>query len=207
MAAAQNRQPGLAASDLPEQAARHTLAANPLVGVRGQDILDSARALLDQMARNPGVAARQYLSFLGELGRIATGRSELAPDSKDRRFADSAWQESFVYRALAQYYLAWGGALNRFVDEAQMKERDAERARFVVSLLVDAMSPTNTLAGNPTALKRLVDTGGASVLRGLQNLVADLAHNGGLPPRWTPDRSRWATTSRRRRDRSSIAAR
>ena len=56
-----------------------------------------------------------------------------------------------------------------------MDKRDAERARFVVSLLVDAMSPTNWLGGNPTALKRIVDTGGASFVHGLENLVGDLA--------------------------------
>src|SRR5262249_21772930 len=104
-------------NDVREQAAQHTLAANPLVGVGGQDILDSARVLLGQMVGNPAVAARQYLSFLGELGRIATGGCELVPDAKDKRFADPAWQESIAYRALAQCYLAWGGALNRFVDE------------------------------------------------------------------------------------------
>ncbi len=168
-------------NDIREQAAQHTLAANPLVGVRGQDFLDSARVLLGQMISQPGLAARQYLSFLGELGRIATGGSELAPDPKDKRFADLAWQESVVYRALAQCYLAWGGALNRFVDAAKMDKRDAARARFVVSLLVDAMSPTNSLAGNPTALKKLVDTGGASLLHGLENLVGDIIRNGGLP--------------------------
>ncbi len=168
-------------NELPEQAAQHTLAANPLVGVRGQDILDSARTLLEQMVRNPGVATRQYLAFLGELGRIATGRSELAPEPADKRFADPAWKEALAYRALAQSYLAWGGALNRFVDEAGMEKRAAERARFVVSLFVDAMSPTNTLGGNPAALKKLVDTGGASLSRGLENFVADLARNPGLP--------------------------
>ena len=43
------------------------------------------------------------------------------------------------------------------------------------------MSPTNSLAGNPAALKKLVDTGGASLVHGLENFVADLMHNGGLP--------------------------
>ena len=62
-----------------------------------------------------------------------------------------------------------------------MDKRDAERARFVISLLVDAMSPTNSLAGNPAALKKLVDTGGVSLLQGLENFVGDLARNGGLP--------------------------
>ena len=173
--------PDLATNDIRYQAAQHTLAANPLVGVRGQDIVDAARVLLRQMACNPWVAARHYLSFLGELGRIATSGSEFAPDDKDRRFTDPAWKESAAYRALAQCYLAWGGALNRFVDDAKMEERDAERARFVIALLVDAVSPTNSLGGNPTALKRLVDTGGMSLVHGLKNFVDDIARNGGLP--------------------------
>jgi poly[(R)-3-hydroxyalkanoate] polymerase subunit PhaC len=168
-------------NDIREQAAQHTLAANPLVGVRGQDILDSARLLLGQILSNPVAAAQQYLTLLAELGRIATGASELAPDAKDRRFADPAWRESVTYRSLAQSYLAWGNAIYRFLDEAKLDKRDAERARFVVSLIVDAMSPTNSLAGNPAALKKLVDTGGASLVHGLENFVADLMHNGGLP--------------------------
>jgi polyhydroxyalkanoate synthase len=169
------------ANGLPEQAAQHTLAANPLVGVRGRDILDSARRLLAQMACNPGAAARAYLGLIGEVGRIATGRSELAPEPGDKRFADPAWKESFAYRALAQYYLAWGGALDRFVEAAQMGNRDAGRARFVASLLIDALSPTNTLGGNPAALKKVIDTGGASLARGLEHFVADLVRNGGMP--------------------------
>ena len=168
-------------NDIREQAAQHTLAANPLVGVRSQDILDSARLLLGQMMSHPAAAAQQYLSFLADLGRIAAGGSELAPDAKDRRFADPAWKESAAYRALAQGYLAWGNALHRFLDDAKIDKRDAERARFVVSLVVDAMSPTNSLAGNPAALKRLVDTGGASLVHGLENFVGDLVCNGGLP--------------------------
>ena len=168
-------------SGVGEQAIEHTLAANPLVGVRSQDILNSARMLLGKMLNNPAVATREYMSLLGELGRIAIGGSELAPDAKDKRFADPAWKESVAFRALAQCYIAWGGALNRFVDKAQMDKRDAERARFVISLLVDAMSPTNWLGANPTALKRLVDTGGASFVHGLENLVGDMASNGGLP--------------------------
>src|SRR5262245_8298119 len=172
--------------ELPEQAVQHTLAANPMVGVRSQDLVDSARVLLGQMLSHPRVATQQCLSLMGELGRIVTGASELAPDPRDKRFADAAWKESFAYRALAQAYLAWGGALNRFIDEAKMDKRDADRARFVVSLLIDAMSPTNSLAGNPAALKKMVETGGASLLHGLENFVGDLTRNGGLPAQVDP---------------------
>ena len=45
--------------DIREQAAQHTLAANPLVGVRGQDILDSARLLLGQILSHPVAATQQ----------------------------------------------------------------------------------------------------------------------------------------------------
>ena len=164
-----------------EAAAEHTLAANPLVGVSGHDILDSARVLLGQIMSNPALVMQQSLSLMGELGRIATGQSELAPDTRDKRFADPAWKESAIWRALAQCYFAWGGALNRFVDAAELDKRDAERARFITSLLLDAMSPTNALAGNPAALKKAIETGGASLVHGLENLLCDFARNGGLP--------------------------
>src|SRR5262249_61067231 len=107
----------VAENDIREQAAQPTLAANPLVGVRGQDILDSARLLIGQILSNPVVATQQYLTLLAELGRIAAGASELAPDVKDRRFADPAWKESLAYRSLAQGYLAWSNALYGFLDQ------------------------------------------------------------------------------------------
>jgi polyhydroxyalkanoate synthase subunit PhaC len=173
----------LAASDgdIREQAAQYTLAANPLVGVRGRDIVDSALGLVGEMIRNPFIAGKHYVRFFSELGRIASGGSALEPDVRDKRFSDPAWRENAGYRALAQCYLAWGNALNGIVDESQKDKRDADRARFIVSLLVDAMAPTNSLAGNPSALKKLVDTGGTSLVQGLQNLVGDLVRNGGLP--------------------------
>jgi len=130
---------------------------------------------------NPAVAVRQSMMLLAEFGRIASGGSALAPDPKDRRFADPVWKDNAAYRALAQSYLAWGNALYRFLDEANIDSRDAERARFLVSLLVDALSPTNSLAGNPAALKKVVETGGASLLHGFENFVRDVVGNGGLP--------------------------
>src|SRR5262245_22379151 len=167
--------------DIREQAAAHTLAANPLVGVRGEDLVASARLLLAEMLNNPAVAMRPYVMLFAELGRIATGGSALAPDPKDRRFADPTWKNNATYRALAQAYLAWGNALYRFLDEAKIGSREAERARFLVSLLVDALAPTNSLGGNPAALKKLVETGGASLLHGFENFFRDVLRNGGLP--------------------------
>ena len=200
--------PDAADNDIREQAAQHTLAANPLVGVRGQDILDSARLLLGQMLSNPAAAAQQYLSFLAELGRIATGGSELAPDAKDRRFADPAWKESAAYRSLAQGYLAWGNALNRFLDEAKMDKRDAERARFVVSLVwwTRWRRPTRSPAIPRRSRSSSTPAARASCTASKISSATWCA-TAACRRRSTPGNSPSARTSRPRRDRSSIALR
>ena len=56
-----------------EQALEYTLAANPLVGIRYKEIWDSAGKLFEQIAINPTLAAKHYMCYIGELGRIASG--------------------------------------------------------------------------------------------------------------------------------------
>ena len=72
---------------IPEEASRNTLALNPLVGIRGQDLADSAGVLFKAIVNEPKVAAEQWFSFLGELGAIVAGKSERAPQAGDRRFS------------------------------------------------------------------------------------------------------------------------
>ncbi len=59
-------------------------------------------------------------------------------------------------------------------------QRDAERARFVLSLITEALAPSNWVF-NPVALKRLLETGGASAVRGIRHLLSDIRHNGFMP--------------------------
>ena len=86
-----------------------------------------------------------------------------------------------MFRRVLQSYLATGKAIDRCVDQAHLDPANTERARFVTSLFVDAIAPSNFLASNPAALKRLVDTRGASVIRGFANFVEDLASGKRLP--------------------------
>ena len=86
-----------------------------------------------------------------------------------------------MFRRLLQAYVALGDSLNGCVDEAGMDARNADRARFAVSLFVDALAPTNFLAANPAALRKLADTKGVSAIRGFANFVEDLASGRGLP--------------------------
>jgi polyhydroxyalkanoate synthase len=164
-----------------EQASRNTLALNPLVGMRAKDLLDGAAVLVKAMVNEPKVAADEWVGFLRELTDIARGKSESAPEAGDKRFSDPAWKSSPVHGGLLKAYLAWGSALNGFVSQSSLSGADKERAQLITTIIVDALAPTNSLLGNPAALRQLVDTGGQSLWRGLNNYLEDIAKNGGMP--------------------------
>ena len=146
-----------------------------------EHVVETARAVARQALRRPLVLVEQQAAFLQELVRIATGESALAPDEGDRRFQDPAFAQNVFYRSWLQGYLAWRNSARAFVDKAGLETMTAARAQFLLSLVTEALAPTNFLLGNPAALKRAIDTGGVSLLRGLQNMAGDLAVNGGMP--------------------------
>jgi polyhydroxyalkanoate synthase len=81
-------------------------------------------------------------------------------------------------------YLAWAAGVGRVADNLDTNGADwrtVERAQLAAGILVSALAPTNTVWGNPAALKRAFDTSGASLVRGFQNWLDDLQHNGGMP--------------------------
>src|SRR5436305_10258780 len=55
-----------------------------------------------KLALRPGTVARRGADLGRELGRIALGRSEVAPAKSDRRFKDPAWSGNPVFRRLGQ---------------------------------------------------------------------------------------------------------
>ena len=58
---------------------------------------------------------------------------------------------------------------------------NADRMQFMMSMLIDAFSPTNSLLGNPPAMRKFFDTGGQSMMDGLKNMVDDMVNNNGMP--------------------------
>lgn len=175
------REPSPDVNDDPEEAARYTVALNPLVGLRPQDFIDGAQTILKAVASQPTIAAEHWLQFLGEVGKIVTNKAERPIDPADKRFADPAWKSSWLHYAIQQSYFAWADAVSAFVDKIDLAEQDRARAKLISSILVDAIAPTNSLLGNPAALKKFVDTGGKSLWTGFSQYLADLKDNGGMP--------------------------
>ena len=141
--------------------------------------------------RNPtGIIAANARLAWGSAGAFraaaerAIGRDNSGPIALtrgDKRFADQAYQENPAYFLLAQHYLLFSQLVAELLDNAGASGTQNQKARFLANFLVDALAPTNTLAGNPAAVRKAFDTGGKSIVRGLKNMVHDVRHNGGWP--------------------------
>ncbi len=163
------------------QASEAALSLMPFVGFRGMDLFNVSQQLAEQAIKQPPLVLKYYTDFLLEMGRVMTGQSTIEPNAKDKRFTDEVWKTNPFYHALLQTYLTWQQSLSTFIDDADLDKKDADRARFVLSLFADTVAPTNTLLGNPAAMKQMYETGGASLVKGLTHMIEDLANNGGLP--------------------------
>jgi len=133
----------------------------------------AAAALAAALAHTPDLNDRAR-ALARELAAATAGQTVATPAKGDTRFADPAWREHPVYRRAGQAYLAAEQAITGAVADADVDWRTAERARFAAGIVTSALAPTNTLPGNPAALKRAFDTGGASLARGTRNLLADV---------------------------------
>lgn len=178
-----------AADDIAKSAAENTLALNPLVGVRGQDLFASGANLMRTLAANPQKLAEQWMGFATEMGSIMAGKSAIEPARGDRRFADAGWRKNGVNKALMQAYLKWSGDVTNMVEDLDLPDRDAARARLVTSIFVDAMAPSNNFFANPAAIKKFYETRGQSAVDGVKNLLEDAFKHGGLPS--SVDRSKF----------------
>ena len=116
--------------------------------------------------------------------QCATGSpvsAPLAPDAGDKRFSDPAYRENPLFFLLEQQYLLGCQYMTELLDAAALDDVQDAKARFAATFILDALAPTNTLLGNPVALREAFDTGGESLLRGAKNMMDDIQNNGGWP--------------------------
>ena len=98
----------------------------------------------------------------------------------DKRFANPLWQTHPYFNFIKQQYLINAEALRQAVEDAQdMDPAEKKRLVYFSQQIIAMMSPTNFLATNPDVLERAVETEGESLVKGLENLIADLEANNG----------------------------
>ena len=140
--------------------------------------LDMVNALADLV--DPAAVAKEMPWLAEERAKIALGKSDIAFDKRDKRFADEAWRTVPYFRMLGQSYRLFEMWMERMYQSVEGSWQDKARARFAADVITAALAPTNYLGTNPEAMKKAVETGGLSLVRGAQNMLHDMA-KGGMP--------------------------
>jgi polyhydroxyalkanoate synthase len=144
--------------------------------------------LMTRMMTDPVVVASAQIDlFYNTLGiwhktaeRMLMLRARDADAPKDRRFKHPEWSENAVFNFVKDSYLVVAESiLSAIRDVKGMDEASARRVDFYTRQFVDALSPSNFVATNPEVLTATLASGGQNLLRGLENLLADLERGNG----------------------------
>ncbi len=165
--------------------------SDPGLQAPGHDVyVKAAAAYMAEMMSNPQRIIEQQVGYWSKsLKHYADAQQALAsgklqpPEDKgpqDRRFKSEAWDTHPYFNFLKQQYLFSSEAITSALSDLEgLDPLDKDRVNFFARQIVDLFSPTNFLATNPDALNKAVETDGASLVQGLENLVRDIEANSG----------------------------
>lgn len=114
-------------------------------------------------------------SFIGE-----EGKTLFTPQKGDRRFKAPEWEESALFNFIKQSYLLTAEWMEDTVRDTQgLDAQSKEKVAFYTRQFADALSPSNFVFTNPEVLKETINSGGQNLIKGLENLIADLERGEG----------------------------
>lgn len=157
------------------------------------DPYSAGRALMElgtQMMTNPGKyeammtenALQHYALMQSMLERFAGKMPEpvIKPDPTDKRFKDQSWSENLMADFMKQSYLITSKFMHNIVQDMDNIDPESHnKVKFYTRQYINAMSPANFAATNPLVLKRVQETGGKSLINGMENLLKDLERGRG----------------------------
>ncbi|MDO6483446.1 PHA/PHB synthase family protein [Shimia thalassica] len=175
---------------LVEVMGRHKPLRKDLNAPNQEVFANAATAYWTEMMNNPGKVLEQQLDFWAKSVKhfvdaqhlIAQGRIEAPedPTPQDRRFKNPLWQSNPYFNFIKQQYLLNSKAIADAVDGLEgLDDLEKHRIEYFSQQIIDMMSPTNFLGTNPDALEKAVETEGLSLIKGLENMIADLESNNG----------------------------
>lgn len=117
------------------------------------------------------------LKFLGQ-----ESHSIIDPDPSDRRFKDAEWESNPIFDYLKQFYLLQSDAIHNIIESVDdLSEHTKNKVDFLVRQYVNALSPSNFAGTNPEVVRKTLETGGANLINGMEQLAHDLKESfGGL---------------------------
>jgi polyhydroxyalkanoate synthase subunit PhaC len=108
--------------------------------------------------------------------------------SDDKRFKSEEWEKNFALNVLKHSYLIGADWLKNLVsEETGLSPQAKKQVEFFTHQYINAVAPTNFVLTNPEVMRKTVETGGANLLRGFNNLLDDLQSGAGHVRRAAPE--------------------
>ncbi len=102
------------------------------------------------------------------------------PSPADRRFKHSDWHEIAIFDYIKQSYLLTANWMQETASKVEgLDDKTRQKVNFYTRQFADAIAPTNFLATNPEVLRATFSSNGENLVKGLENLLADLDHGSG----------------------------
>ena len=182
--AAVTAQGAIAESALRQAERPAALSPDPFhVGSAMVDVMSQLANQPQNMMRAQADLFNRYMELWSATSRRIYGQDAdpvVEPAKGDKRFNDPEWRENIAFDVMKQSYLVTSNWLNDLVTHVDgVDPMSRRRVEFFTKALTDAFAPSNFLISNPAALRKAVETQGASILKGAENFAADLARGGG----------------------------
>ncbi len=161
-------------------------------GVATSDEFGIARAFMELAARmlaDPWKLAEMQTRMFWD--HVALWRSSLLrmlgkevppvaePGEGDNRFRNADWQDQFLFDYIKQSYLIAARHMHDTVSSVEgLPEETQKKVNFYTRQYIDALSPSNFALTNPQVLRETLQSGGQNLVRGLNNLLADIERGG-----------------------------
>ena len=99
----------------------------------------------------------------------------IEPERGDRRFKDQAWSEDVLFDYVKQSYLLTSRWVKEVVHDAEgLDPKTREKVDFFTRQYLSALAPSNFAVTNPAVLRRIRETEGKSLIKGLEHMLEDL---------------------------------
>ncbi len=154
-------------------------AGKVLTEVASHWMTDPARAVEAQTA-----LARGYMDVWTRSWQKMMGHETepvVEPEPSDSRFRDPEWNENPYFDFWKQSYLLTTRWAEEVLGQSEgVDERTRQRAEYYLRQIASAMSPSNFPATNPEVLRETLQSNAANLVKGVEQLMADMSKSGDL---------------------------
>jgi polyhydroxyalkanoate synthase len=131
-----------------------------------------------ELSRAISAISGEVLALQAHLVRRAMGLPSsdvVKQQADDARFSDPVWTESATWDVVKESYLAITHRVEDMLFEAPgLSDKERRRAAFWAREWLNAMAPTNFFLTNPLAMRKLMESGGESLVQGFQHFMRDV---------------------------------